>query len=80
MEREHLENKIRNFLSDVAVTFKRTKQKTQEAFWNVERTKFDAEIETQWWMLLTAQKEMKVTLIQFDRGLIIYLSRILKTA
>ena len=60
MEREVLEHKIRNFLSDVAVTFKRTKQRTQEALWNIERTKFEQEVETQWWMLLTAQKEMKV--------------------
>ena len=80
MERDVLESKIRNFLTDVAVTFKRTKQRTQEALWSVERTKFDPEIETQWWMLLTAQKEMKVlffhSLEKFSRNFL-YIFRIL---
>ena len=59
-EADAFDVKLRRFFSDVAVTFKRTKQRAEEAFGNVERTKFDAEIETQWWMLLTAQKEIKV--------------------
>jgi len=58
-EADAFDVKLRKFFSDVAVTFKRTKQRAEETFGNVERTKFDAEIETQWWMLLTAQKEIK---------------------
>ena len=60
-EADAFDVKLRRFFSDVAITFKRTKQRAEETFGNVERTKFDAEIETQWWMLLTAQKEIKVT-------------------
>ena len=60
-EADAFDVKLRRFFSDVAITFKRTKQRAEETFGNVERTKFDAEIETQWWMLLTAQKEIKVS-------------------
>ena len=60
-EADAFDVKLRRFFSDVAVTFKRTKQRAEETFGNAERTKFDAEIETQWWMLLTAQKEIKVS-------------------
>ena len=63
-EADAFDVKLRRFFSDVAITFKRTKQRAEETFGNVERTKFDAEIETQWWMLLTAQKEIKVTQVR----------------
>ena len=47
-EADAFDVKLRRFFSDVAITFKRTKQRAEETFGNVERTKFDAEIETQW--------------------------------
>ena len=51
---------VRKFLNDIAVGYKRTKQRAIETFSeNVSRTQYDPEIDYNWNRLLLAQRQIK---------------------